>query len=106
MDIGLEIFRACNEILLRQLAAQNDKTEYVRQISVWVSNLKDKENIQLSLFDSAKQNSLQKTIDKINDRYGDHTIRNGFLLYSDKLTTVPNGYMADRFERSKIATRL
>src|SRR5947209_12269572 len=25
-------------------------------------------------------------------RFGDHTIRNAFLLYSPKLTTVPNGY--------------
>ena len=85
-------------------ASQNDDgVSYVRQISVWVSNLENKENIQRSLFDSAKPNSLQQTIDAINDRFGDHTIRNGFLLYADKLTTVPNGYMADKYERTKLA---
>jgi len=46
---------------------------------------------------------LQQTVDFINERFGDHTIRNGFLLYSDKLTTVPNGYMADKYERTKLA---
>ena len=35
-------------------------------------------------------------IDSINDRFGDHTIRNGFLLYADKLTTVPNGYLTNQ----------
>ncbi|EKD65225.1 MAG: hypothetical protein ACD_50C00153G0022 [uncultured bacterium] len=100
IDTGKEIFRACLEILR---FTQNEKAEYIRQISVWVSNLKDKENIQMSLFDSAKQSSLQKTIDKINERFGDHTIRNAFLLYADKLTTVPNGYMADKYERAKLA---
>jgi hypothetical protein len=43
------------------------------------------------------------TIDKLNDKFGDYTIRNGFLLYADKLKTVPNGFMADRFERVKLA---
>ncbi|OGH19311.1 MAG: hypothetical protein A3D74_01495 [Candidatus Levybacteria bacterium RIFCSPHIGHO2_02_FULL_37_13] len=116
VDKGSEIFNACL-VILRANPAERDESrsnnetmqqlnnkEYVRQISVWVSNLENKENVQQSLFDSAKQNSLQETIDAINDRFGDHTIRNGFLLYADKLTTVPNGYMADRFERLKIAT--
>jgi hypothetical protein len=66
--------------------------------------LEDSVNTPLSLFDSAKQNSLQKTIDEINERFGDHTIRNGLLLYADKLTTVPNGYMADKYERTKLAS--
>ncbi len=122
MDSGAEIFRACLDILqeheLKYVIsrskttrnpngishfARNDNLDYVRQISVWVSNLENKENIQQSLFDSARKNSLQQAIDAINERFGDHTIRNGFLLYSDKLTTVPNGYMADKYERTKLA---
>jgi DNA polymerase IV len=76
---------------------------YVRQIGVMAMNLEDTANAPLSLFDSPRKNNLTTAIDKINDRFGDHTIRNGFLLYSDKLTTVPNGYMADKFERAKLA---
>ena len=116
IDSGVEIFRACLVILRaspdihRDESRSNNETmqqlnnkEYIRQISVWVSNLENKENIQQSLFDSARKNSLQKTIDAINERFGDHTIRNGFLLYADKLTTVPNGYMADKYERTRLA---
>ena len=49
------------------------------------------------MFDKVnRKDSLTTVVDKINNRFGDHTIRNGFLLYSDKLTTKPNGYMADK----------
>lgn len=50
-----------------------------------------------------KKNKLILAIDAINEKFGDHTIRNGFLLHADKLTTVPNGYMADKYERTKLA---
>ena len=112
-DTGKEIFSSCLSLSLScshlshlsHLCSHltSGSSAYVRQISVWVSGLEDRENVQQSLFDSARQNSLQKTIDAINDRFGDHTIRNAFLLYADKLTTVPNGYMADKYERTKLA---
>jgi hypothetical protein len=83
------------------------KDSYIRQISVWVSNLEEEESLPLSLFDNNfKRKRLLETIDEINNRFGDHTIRNGFLLYTDKLTTVPNGYLADRYERTKLAKNL
>ena len=100
-DTGNEIFRSLNNI--RFLSEWNPNRTYIRQISIWVKNLEDTKNLQTSLFDSTKQSSLQKTIDVINNRFGDHTIRNGFLLYADKLTTVPNGYMADKYEKVKLA---
>ncbi len=110
-DTGKEIFDAfsltlerCLRIAPGRCRFRGCRLKYVRQISVWVSNLEDSVNTPLSLFNSAKQNSLQKTIDKINEKFGDHTIRNGFLLYSEKLTTVPNGYMADKYERAKLAS--
>ena len=57
----------------------------------------------LSLFDSvAKNPKIQKAMDEINEKFGDHTIRNGFVWDSPNLKTVPNGYMADKFERQKI----
>lgn len=99
-DSGKEIYEKCKAFYLHPWGVRS----YVRQIGVWVSNLEDGKNLTLSLFDSSKKNErLISTVDKINERFGDHTIRNGFLLYSDKLTTVPNGYMADKYERTKIA---
>lgn len=77
--------------------------DYVRQISVWVGSLEDEKNTPLSLFeDNRKQEKLAETIDAINEKFGNHTIRNGFLLYADKLTTKPNGFMADKYERVQI----
>mgnify|MGYP001578380913 CR=1 FL=1 len=91
-DTGKEIFAACLSLSCSHLSSGS--MVYVRQISVWVGNLEDKENIQESLFQNKRHDVLQQAIDKINDKFGDHTIRNGFLLYADKLTTVPNGYTA------------
>lgn len=97
-DTGKEMFD-----LLKNLFNINN-FKYVRQIGITASGLEDSINVPLSLFDSPRKNKLISVIDEINDRFGDHTIRNGFLLYSDKLTTVPNGYMADKYERTKLAT--
>ncbi|MFH1833170.1 MAG: hypothetical protein ABH816_03315 [Candidatus Levyibacteriota bacterium] len=91
-DSGKEIFDLCQQLF------NINNLGYARQISVWAANLEDKENIPLSLFDSlGKNEKLASAIDSINQRFGDHTIRNGFLLYANKLTTVPNGYMADKY---------
>lgn len=96
-DTGKEMFDSITNLV------DINNFNYVRRMGFWASGLEDAVNTPLSLFDSAKKDSLQQTIDKINDRFGDHTIRNGFLLYADKLTTVPNGYMADKYERTKLA---
>jgi len=104
VDKGSEIFSVCQSILSKDLYFFKTSDYYTRQISISVSSLEKSSNIALSLFDlSKKENSVTKAIDKINEKFGDHTIRNGFLLYTDKLTTVPNGYMADNFERTKLA---
>jgi len=100
-DTGKEIFAACLSLSSSHLPGGN--SVYVRQIGIWVSGLEDKANVPLSLFDSPKKNRLINVIDEINYKFGDHTIRNGFLLYADKLTTVPNGYIADKYERTKLA---
>jgi len=100
VETGREIYNLSLPFFEKDL----EKQKYVRQIHVWVSGLEDKKNLSLSLFDSVKRNDkVQEAVDKINDRFGDHTIRNGFLLYADKLTTVPNGYLADKYERIKLA---
>lgn len=100
-DTGKEIFTACLSLSSSHLEGGN--SVYVRQISVWAGSLEDSQNTPLSLFDSSKKNNLMAAVDAINERFGDHTIRNGFLLYADKLTTVPNGYMADKYECTKLA---
>ncbi|HRN96529.1 MAG TPA: DNA polymerase IV [Candidatus Levybacteria bacterium] len=110
MNTGKEIFHtlmillngtqsSCDEYTLHWMK----KKDYVRQISVWVSNLEDHTHTPLSLFEyNRKQEKLAITIDSINEKFGNHTIRNAFLLYADKLTTKPNGFMADKFERMQI----
>ena len=78
--------------------------DYVRRISIGASSLEDNCNTTLSLFEDKKSShKLLGVIDKINEKYGDHTIRNAYLLYGPKLKTVPNGYMADKYEREKLA---
>jgi DNA polymerase-4 len=101
-DSGQEMFALCQKILAENgfYFGQND---YVRRIGVWVGNLQEAVNLEQSLFDfDVKKDKIVKTIDVINEKFGDHTIRKGFLLHADKLTTVPNGFMADRYERQKL----
>jgi DNA polymerase-4 len=102
-DSGQEMFALCQKILAENgfYFGQND---YVRRIGVWVGNLQEAVNLEQSLFDfDQKSERVVRTVDGINEKFGDHTIRKGFLLNSDKLTTVPNGFMADRYERQKLA---
>jgi DNA polymerase IV len=96
-DTGKEMFDLLNKLF------DLNNFGYIRRIGISAFNLENVGNTPLSLFDSARKNNLTSVIDKINDKFGDHTVRNGFLLYSDKLTTVPNGFMADKYERTKLA---
>lgn len=101
IDQGSEIFRLC-----KSLYDEWKWNDMVRQISVWIGNLEDSKNLTLPLFEnSSKRNKALGVMDKINERFGDHTIRNGFLTNGPNLKTVPNGYMADRYERSKLYGR-
>lgn len=102
-DSGQEMFNLCQKIL-EENGFYFRTNDYVRRIGVWVGNLQEAVNLEQSLFNfDIKTEQVVKTVDKINERFGDHTIRKGFLLNADKLTTVPNGFMADRYERQKLA---
>ncbi len=102
-ESGKDLFLAC-KLILEENNFFLEPEDYIRRISVGASHLMDSSKTTISLFeDESKTHKLLQTVDKINDKFGDHTIRNGFLLYADKLTTVPNGYMADKFERTKLA---
>ncbi len=103
-DDSKEIFNLFKSLLLEEKEVFDFKDSYIRQIGVWVSSFEENDNLTLSLFENElKRDKVNNTIDKINNRFGDHTMRNGFLLYSDKLSTKPNGYMADKYERTKLA---
>ena len=100
IDKGAEVFRIC------KLLYDEWDTAMVRQISIWTGNLEDNRNITLSLFDQPKNINLEKTVDVLNKKFGHNTIRNGFVTDGPNLKTVPNGFMADRFERQKLAESL
>ena len=105
-DNGSDLFYKCIEIINKEMSINEffKKRGYIRQISIWAANLEDNFNLPISLFSNeVRQDKLNQAIDKINEKFGNHTIRNGFLLYADKLTTQPNGYMADKYERTKLS---
>jgi DNA polymerase-4 len=116
IDTGREIFEGClfgisenSEYSVNQEIRKSDDQivrntgiqsfpsilTYVRRIAIRTSNLEDADKVPSSLFTSEqKEQKITKVIDAINQKFGDHTIRSGFLLYADKLTTVPNGFAA------------
>jgi len=101
-DSGQEMFNLCQKILAEN-GFHFNQSDYVRRIGVWVGNLQESANLEQSLFDfDTKSQKVVQTVDSINEKFGDHTIRKGFLLNADKLTTVPNGFMADRYERQRL----
>lgn len=101
-NLGQDMYEACISILDPQWNFFMEG--YTRQLSVWAAFLEDINHIPLSLLPiDQRKEKITNITDKINDKFGDHTIRNGFLLYADKLTTVPNGFMADQFERMRLS---
>lgn len=116
VDCGRDIFRICKILYDEWRLSKCQVCKYqtceatcpersrrmVRQISIWTGNLEDSANITLSLFDQAKPSRIQSTIDGLNKKYGHNTIRSGFVMDGPNLKTVPNGFMADRYERQKL----
>lgn len=104
IDKGTEIFSLCKALYDEWGLAKLPKDQaMVRQISIWVGNLENGDNLTISMFDDRKDNKVQDAMDQINGKFGDHTIRNGFVFKAPNLKTVPNGFMADKYERQKIA---
>jgi len=106
-DSGKEIFDTCYGMINRPTSGFYNLPEefrYVRRIGVYVSDLSHSDLITLSLFsDDQKRQKIMQVRDMINEKFGDHTIRNGFLLYAKKLKTIPNGFGPDTFERTRLA---
>jgi len=102
VDSGYDLFQMGMKVVEREYSSF--PPGYVRRIGVWVSYLEDKSHLSLPLFPEARRKEKIISIrDTINDTFGNHTIRNGFLYRAAKLTTVPNGFMSDRVERTKLA---
>lgn len=93
---GKEIFEICSHFFRKW------NLEYVRQISIWVGNLIGEQYDTIPMFESPQKEAIPRLIDAINDRFGHHTIRNGYLVDAPRLYTKPNGYLADRGLRKAI----
>lgn len=106
INTGQELFDLCYQMIKQKKSGYYEVPEelrYVRRIGVYATDLHAESEIPQSLFtDDTKKQKIVKIIDSINDKFGDHTIRNGFLLYAKKLTTVPNGFGPDTVERNKL----
>lgn len=103
MDHGKDIFEVCHALYQEWQWGQGEHDGMVRQIAIWVSNLEESTSVTNSLFDSdGKKEKVVLVVDNINEVFGDHTIRNGFLLTAPKLTTVPNGFLADKWDRMQL----
>ena len=88
---GLEIFKAGWRIF-NQIW---DRSK-IRMIGVSISNLKPLTPQNLNLLPEVKrQETIVKTLDKINNKYGDFTLQRGILLTSVKIRRKPNPFLAD-----------
>jgi DNA polymerase IV len=95
-DTGREIFSVI-KLFLKEWKwweqGPEQSRSMVRQIHISVSNLIDKKYSNIGLFEDP---IIQKTVDKLNEKFGTHTIRRGYTLNSPKLRTKPNGFFGDK----------
>ncbi|HEX8931528.1 MAG TPA: DNA polymerase IV, partial [Patescibacteria group bacterium] len=83
LNTGKAIFEICQSVLSQDSLLVIPT--YVRRIGISVSNLVNKNAVPAPLFlREQKEEKINQIIDKVNAKFGDHTIRNGFLLYADK----------------------
>lgn len=104
MDRGQEIFNALLKLLQENRENQEFFRGFIRQINIYAGNLEDNFYEQQALFvNQRKKRKVLEAVDQINKKFGSKTVINAFLLYADRLPTVPNGYLADKYERQKLA---
>ncbi len=89
---GLEIFQVSWQTFLKIWNG-----EKIRMIGVSVSNLKPENPINLSLFmESYKNEKITKALDRINDRFGEFTLKRAALISSPDVFRKPNPFLTDR----------
>ena len=99
INSGQDIYEVC--LFLQQGWAWGD--EYVRQISIWVTNLLPEEACPFSLFENKKRSLATSAVDRINDKYGRIVVKNGVLTHAPTLETKPNGFLADKYIRRELS---
>jgi len=91
-DEGLPIYRAAKSIFLREF----DRKRLLRLIGVSVSNLV-KGKKQEELFKKQRNETLIRTLDDINDKYGEFAVTRGSILYTGrKQSIVPFGLIKQK----------
>ncbi len=96
---GLEIFKAAWGIFLKiwDPSTGSGQGGEIRMIGVSISNLKPKNPENLTfLEEKLRVEKIIKTLDKINDKYGEFTLQRGILLGTSKMRRMPNPFLADR----------
>ncbi len=89
---GLEIFKAGWQIFEKIWDRRK-----IRMIGISISNLKPLTPQNLSLLPEInRQEKIIRSIDKINDKYGEFTLQRGILLGTSKMRRTPNPFLADR----------
>jgi len=91
-DDGLEIFKASWKIFNEMW----DKSA-IRMIGISISNLTPQTPKNLSFLDEIKRREvITKALDKINDKYGEFTLKRAVLLGTPTIRRMPNPFLADR----------
>lgn len=89
---GLDIFKSGWESFLKIW-----QKEKVRMVSLSISNLVPEKVQNISLLPEVeRQRIITKSLDRINDRYGEFTLQRGILLTSYKMKRMPNSFLSDR----------
>jgi len=82
-DITIEIFEVAKKLFDGMW-----KLEPIRLVGVRLEHLVEKDNYQLSMFedlkDREKQNKLEKTVDKLKEKYGHNVINKASLIILNK----------------------
>lgn len=99
INSGQDIYEMC--LFLQDQWQWGDA--YVRQISVWVTNLLPEDACPYSLFENRKRIKVTEAVDRINDKYGHIVVKNGMLTHASALETKPNGFLADKVQRAELA---
>lgn len=68
----------------------------VRQISIWTGNLIDEKYATINMFEDPRKEMITKVVDRINQKFGNGTVKRGYVLKTPTLTTKPNGFFGDQ----------
>ena len=89
---GLEIFKAAWRLFEKIW----DRRE-IRMIGVSISNLNPQTPQNLSFLEENKRKEIiTKALDKINDKYGEFTLKRAVLLDTPTIRRMPNPFLSDR----------